>query len=57
MMVDIIICDIGTISERFYLLKVPYPHGYCKIILFIYKSHNFEKIYNSYGKNLLNLKM
>jgi hypothetical protein len=23
-----IMCDIGTIDVRFYLLKVSYPHGY-----------------------------
>ena len=28
-----IMCDIGTINMRFYLLEVPYPHGYCKITL------------------------
>jgi hypothetical protein len=26
-----IMCDIGTINMRFYLLKVPYLHGYCRI--------------------------
>jgi hypothetical protein len=30
-MVDIIICEIGTINVRFYLLEIPYPHGYCRI--------------------------
>jgi hypothetical protein len=29
--VDTIICDIGTINVRFYLLKIWYPHGYCRI--------------------------
>ena len=24
-------CDIGTINVRFYLLKIRYPHGYCRI--------------------------
>ena len=38
-MIGIIICevgtiiyDIGTINVKFYLLEVPYPHGYCRII-------------------------
>ena len=31
--VGIIMCDIGTINVRFYLLEVPYPHEYCKITL------------------------
>ena len=31
--VDTIMCDIGTINVRFYLLEIPYPHGYCKITL------------------------
>ena len=30
-MVGTIICDIGTINIRFYLLEVWYPHGYCRI--------------------------
>ena len=39
-MVDTIICKVGnimydicTINVRFYLLEVPYPHRYCRIIL------------------------
>jgi hypothetical protein len=31
--VDTIVCDIGTINVRFYLLEVQYPHGYCRITL------------------------
>ena len=31
--VGTIMCDISTINVRFYLLKVPYPHGYCRITL------------------------
>ena len=30
--VAIIMCDIYTINVRFYLLEVPYPYGYCRII-------------------------
>ena len=26
-----IICDIGIINVIFYLLKIQYPHEYCKI--------------------------
>ena len=29
--VSTIMCDIGTINVRFYLLQVWYPHGYCRI--------------------------
>ena len=31
--VGIIMCDIGTINMRFYLLEVCYPYGYCRITL------------------------
>ena len=31
MKVGTIICDIGTINVRFYLLEVRYPHGYRRI--------------------------
>ena len=26
-----IMCDIGTINVRSYLLEVPYPYKYCRI--------------------------
>ena len=29
--VGTIMCDIGTINVRFYLLKIRYPYGYCRI--------------------------
>ena len=29
--ISIIMCDIGTINVRFYLLEVCYPHGYRRI--------------------------
>jgi hypothetical protein len=29
--VDTIMCDIGTINVKFYLLKVRYPRGYRRI--------------------------
>ena len=29
--VNTIMCDIGTINVRFYLLEVQYPHEYCRI--------------------------
>jgi hypothetical protein len=31
MIVGTIICEVGTINVRFYLLDVPYPHRYCRI--------------------------
>ncbi len=31
--VGIIMCDIGTINVRFYLLEIPNPYGYCRITL------------------------
>ena len=34
--VSTIICDIGIINVRFYLLEVRYPHGYRRITLYIY---------------------
>jgi hypothetical protein len=37
-------CEVSTISMRFYLLEVPYPHGYYRIILFtliiVFKTNN-----------------
>ena len=39
-----IICDIGTINMRFYLLKVPYPHGYYKI------THKRKETFNTSTK-------
>ena len=32
--VDTIMCDIGTINIKFYLLEVPYPYEYYRITLY-----------------------
>ena len=41
--VGTIMCDIGTINVRFYLLKVRYPHGYCRITLIWHLLHTPKK--------------
>ena len=46
--VSTIMCDIGTINMRFYLLEVPYPHRYCRITLFAFL---FSKLF--FGKLIL----
>ena len=35
-MVGTIICEVGTINVRFYLLEVRYSYGYCRITHVIY---------------------
>ena len=39
-MVGTIICEVGTINVRFYLLEVRYSYGYCRITQYIYIYHD-----------------
>ena len=55
MMIGTIICelgtimyDIGTFNMRFYLLELPYPHGYYRITPFC-GQNQYEWLWERFG--------